>query len=225
MLKNNKPLCQLLILFGVLEVLGVIGCSAKTGCTGERTQCFAASTGFLKNNTQNPALTQNFNYMRVSMNGQVVWLAQGATDQWPAADTKVYYSADRSVFKWANGRLISVTTPEYNWREHTRKPINWAAVKPFKFIRDIDTVEGLTAKKEQRQLTSSVIPNHDSYVGDKTPLLWMHETGIATSAAMRDSPSYDNWYAFKINDLSEPVYGQHCLSKNYCLAWQVWTKS
>ncbi|SUD91952.1 Uncharacterised protein [Psychrobacter phenylpyruvicus] len=228
MLKINKPIFRLLI---VTSAFSLFGCTVKTGCSESSTKCFSTSKGAIKgnvvfsNNPDRPQLDPNFNYIRLNMNGHIAWLAQGASDQWPSVNTEVFYSADRSIFKWSNGRLIAVTTAEYDWREHIIYPLNWSAQKPQQFMREIDTVDGITAVRERRELSSSGAPEHHNFVGDKTTLNWIHEYTISKSPTMQAQPTFDSWFAFDSNNMNKPVYGQQCISKRYCLSWQVWKSS
>ncbi|WP_296402783.1 hypothetical protein [Psychrobacter sp.] len=228
MLKMNPPIFTLLI---VSSAFSLFGCTAKTGCSQSNTQCFGPSKGVIKANTvltnslTMPNLDPNFDYIRLNMNGHIAWLARGANDQWPSLNTEVFYSADRAVFKWSNGRLISVTTPEYNWRERTDYALNWSVKKPQQLIREIDTVDGITGVRERRELSDGEMPEHNDFVGDQTSLHWVHEYTISTSRAMQAQPSFDSWYAFDANNMNKPVYGQQCISKRYCLTWQVWKTS
>lgn len=228
MLIINKPIFRLLM---ITSAFSLLGCTAKTGCSESSTKCFGTSKSVIKgnivfnNNPDRPQLDPNFNYIRLNMNGHIVWLAQGASDQWPNLNTEVFYSADRSVFKWSNGRLIAVTTAGYNWREHTTYPLNWSAQKPQQFMREIDTVDGITAVREQRELSNSGAPEHHDFVGDKTTLSWIHEYTTSTIPTMQAKPTFDSWFAFDSNNMNKPVYGQQCISTRYCLSWQVWKTS
>lgn len=228
MLKINKPTFTLLIVTGAFTVFG---CTTKTGCSESNTICFGTSKGIItgnnvsKNSADMPKLDPNFNYIRLNMNGHIAWLAQGANDQWPSLNNEVFYSADRSVFKWSNGRLITVTTPEYDWLERTVYPLNWSAHNHQQFMREIDTVDGITAVRERRELSSNGTPERHDFVGDKTTLNWVHEYTISASPTMQAQPTFDSWYAFDSNNMNKPVYGQQCISKRYCLSWQVWKTS
>lgn len=204
------------------SVLGLSACQSTTGCAENSTKCFGATKTVFKTKEATPNLNPQFNYMRLVMNGQTLWLAQGSIEPWPAANTKVFYSADRSVFKWSNGRLTSVTTPLLGWREYLPQSINWSTAKPFNFSRDVDSIDGVGAMTEQREINLVSAPKHHSYVGDDTPLVWMHEYTVSQSQVSQSYPSYDNWYAFESHNMNEPVYGQQCISKRYCLSWQVW---
>ena len=217
--KQGFKLASLLV---VSSVFGLSACQSTTGCAENSTKCFGATKTVFKNKEAAPGLNPQFNYIRLIMNGHTLWLAQGATEPWPVANTKVFYSADRSVFKWSNGRLTSVTTPFLNWREYLPQTINWSAAKPFEFSRDVDSSNGAVAMTEQREMSHVSTPKHHSYVGDGTTLVWVHEYTVLQSQVSQSYPSYNNWYAFESHNMNEPVYGQQCISKQYCLSWQVW---
>lgn len=218
----NKQGFKLAGLLVVSSVLGLSACQSTTGCAENSTKCFGATKTVLKTREAPPNLNPQFNYMRLVMNGHTLWLAQGSIEPWPAANTKVFYSADRSVFKWSNGRLTSVTTPLLDWREHLLQSINWSTAKPFKISRDVDNIDGISAMTEQRELSLVSAPKHHSYIGDDATLVWVHEYTVPQSQVSQSYSSYDNWYAFESHNMNEPVYGQQCISKRYCLSWQVW---
>ncbi len=217
--KQGFKLAGLLV---VSSVLGLSACQSTTGCAENSTKCFGATKTVFKAKEAPPNLNPQFNYMRLVMNGHTLWLAQGSIEPWPAANTKVFYSADRSVFKWSNGRLTSVTTPLLDWREHLLQSINWSTAKPFKISRDVDNIDGIGAMTEQRELSLVSAPKHHGYIGDDATLVWVHEYTVPQSQVSQSYPSYDNWYAFEPHNMNEPVYGQQCISKRYCLSWQVW---
>ncbi|WP_156819147.1 hypothetical protein [Psychrobacter lutiphocae] len=240
---------QMLGAITVGSILGLTACQSTTGCVAEQSKCFNPPKALFKDKTPPPALNPQFNYIKLIMNGQTLWLAQGVTQQWPVANTQVFYSSDRSVFKWANGRLIAVTTPLIDWREHLPQAINWPAQKPFQFQRYVDRIEGILALPEFREVNESLPPAHHSYVGDEANLVWVHEYSVhqkadtqsyrsqadipskaskllqqltGTSKSNQAYASFDAWYAFEFQNMKTPVYGQQCISKQYCLSWQVW---
>ncbi|PNK61019.1 hypothetical protein [Psychrobacter sp. FDAARGOS_221] len=208
----------------VASILGLSACQSTTGCVAGESKCFKTPSKVFKQKSTTPQLNPQFNYIKLNMNGQTLWLAQGATQQWPAANTKVFYSADRSVFKWSNGRLISVTTPLIDWREQLQQPFSWSAAKPFQFRRQVDQVNGVVAWPQLREVNEASQPKHHSYVGENSNLIWLHETTINPSQSASSQPyaTFDYWYAFDSQSMNEPVYGQQCISKQYCLSWQVW---
>lgn len=207
----------------LVSVLALSACQSKNGCLQNDTHCFASSNALLsslfnKNSTPPPTLNPQFQYMRLTINGQVVWLAQGDDTD----NQKVFFSADRSVFKWTNGRLTSVTLPTIDWRERTVPPFQWAGNLPYQFYREVDTTDGKIAVPEQRQLQRHPTPAHHAFYGDASQLIWLHEQTLATTPTLSDQPTFAGWYAFDSADMTEPVYGQQCISKEYCLSWQVW---
>lgn len=224
-MQKKKVNLRLIGLVMVASLLGLTACQSTTGCTAENTKCFSDTKKVFKSKHKTPELNPQFNYIRLIINGHAVWLAQGPTEPWPAANTKVFYSADRSVFKWSNGRLTSMTTPLLDWREYLPQAINWSITKPFKFVRNVDNSNGIAAITEQREIHPLSTPEHHSYVGDNTTLVWVHEYTVSQSQVSQFYPSYDNWYAFESDNMNEPVYGQQCISEQYCLSWQVWKTS
>lgn len=176
-----------------------------------------------------PKLNANFNYKRLTLNGKVFWLAQGAVDHWAVANTQVYYSADRNVFKWANGRLHSVNNGQTQWREHQVATINWQdfpKLQKASFTRQIDQTDGKHGVLQKRHIQVVPAPAVHAYVGNTADLIWLHEySDTATNAKSSSKANDDIWYAISRNNPKQPIYAQQCIAKNQCLTWQDWSVS
>ncbi|MDO4223410.1 MAG: hypothetical protein Q4D05_05200 [Acinetobacter sp.] len=201
-------------------------CQSGSGCTQGQSSCFKVAA---KAKVSDATLNSQFQYVKLSLNGNVVWIAQGAVDQWPVANTAVYYGADRSVVKFANGRLKSLITQELSWKETQAPQVNWSYfkqdnAKAMQFQRQIDTIDGVSALQEQRQLQRIAAPKHHAYSGDSQALVWVQETTLQSNAAKKRVAYFDTWYALH-PDHAEPVYAQQCLSAKHCITWQQWRKT
>lgn len=170
-----------------------------------------------------PTLNADFQYKRLTINGNVFWLAQGAVDQWTKPHTQVYYSADRNVFKWANGRLHSVNNGQTQWREHQVAQINWRDFPKLQnahFTRHLDQTDGKRNVVQKRQIQVVPAPAVHAYVGKTTGLIWLHEfSDTATPSSYND----DIWYAIDPNHPQQPIYAQQCIAKKQCFTWQDWS--
>lgn len=202
----------------LMSALSLSACQSFIGCSQDDVRCFKPHRSSIQQ--QPSTLNPEFNYMRMMLNGQVAWLAQGATDVWSGMPQDVYYSADRNVFKWSQGRLNAVEHSAFSWREYELPVIDWQQVlqQPSTFTRQLDLADGTLAVEEQRELKTSVAPKHHAFIGDSSSLTWVHERTIQSQATHMH---FDSWYAFQPDGI-EPIYGQQCISHQHCLTWQKW---
>lgn len=203
----------------VVSCVLLSACQSFQHCSQQETQCFKPTKNALTQQAPKQFNAQ-YEYMRLTLNGRVAWLAKGAND---AFATSVYYSADKNVFKWSHGRLVSVQQPPLVWHEQILPQFNWSAIvqnsSPVSFARTIDRVDGTISVKETRQVQRATAPAHHAFVGQAESLIWLHESTVNPNNKRDD---FDSWYAFLPNALNEPVYGQQCISSTYCLTWQKW---
>lgn len=207
--------CFILCLMGFLFT----GCQSFTGCSKDEVRCFKPHRSYLQQN--HPQFNPDFNYVRVMFNGQVAWLAQGATDVTINAPEQVYYSADSNVFKWSQGRLSEIEHSAFSWREQNTSVLEWQNIlqQPnTTFTRHLDLVDGAISIQEQRQIQPSVEPKYHAFVGDTSRLIWLREY---TLNPVKHRQNFDSWYAFYAESV-EPIYGQQCISTQYCITWQKW---
>lgn len=211
-----KSLSYYSVLF--LTVSTLTACQSFVGCQHNDSSCFKPHRSQQQQSTQ---LNPNFNYIRMTLNGQVAWLAQGATDITENAPEAVFYSADRNVFKWSQGRLSAVEHSAFSWREQKLPVLDWQNIRQQKtqFSRQLDLVDGTLSLQEQREIQPSHAPRFHSFVGDANTLQWVRETTIHPTT----QTYFDSWYAFQ-SDSVEPIYGQQCISAQHCISWQKWNK-
>lgn len=216
MLNFLRPLSTL----GICAII-LTGCQSFVGCYQDDTRCFQ-NHRFITQPHEIPQLDPQFNYMRVVFNGQVAWLVQGEYDTTQHAPQAVYYSADRNVFKWSQGRLSAIEHKAFSWREQGVAPLNWqqyfADDAVTSLQRQLDLTDGTWSVVEQRKIVPSNEPLNHRFVGNSETLTWLHESSIDPTTS---SPHFDIWYAFQADSL-EPVYGQQCISTQHCISWQKW---
>lgn len=214
MLNFLRPLSMLGICVMILT-----GCQSFVGCEHHETSCFKSNRMMVKQHT--PQLDPQFNYMRVVFNGQVAWLVQGEYDTTAQVPQAVYYSADRNIFKWSQGRLSAIEHKEFSWQEQIEVAIDWQQLfnrqAETQLQRQLDLTDGTFSVIEQRHIKPSPAPKHHYFVGEQQTLTWLRET----TTSVKSKPHFDSWYAFQADSL-EPVYGQQCISTQHCISWQKW---
>ncbi len=172
-------------------------------------------------------LNPDFRYLRVVVDGRVVFLALGYEDKDAQGPIEVWYSAEREVFRFQNGRLIGAAGLNIEWRNVTRPALpSWSEISrtdhPIHWTRIRDVMPnyrfGVQDKLVLRRIAAPVKSEIQGL--DSATLTWFEERF--------DSESYDTalpvaHYAVDFRDGREAVvYGEQCLSAELCFSWQRW---
>ncbi|NQW93178.1 MAG: YjbF family lipoprotein [Polaromonas sp.] len=174
----------------------------------------------------NPALR----YLRVQAQGQTsALLVLGYVDPDPQGDIEVWYSSAREVIKLQNGRIVSTTGLETNWRavRFSVAPPAWsdAAEVGGTYMRLRDQMPGhryaLSDRLQLKPLAG--VPNvqlpaslpHEQAITYR----WFSETALNAGNASLPTSLFA-WAAYR----GQPtvVYSQQCLSATFCLTLQLW---
>ena len=214
-----------------LMALSLFGCSSTTTPWIDIVSAVASDK---LGNSANAAATAKLNpayrYLRVQAPGQppaLMVLGHIAPD--PLGDVQVWYSSQREVIKLQNGRIVSTTGLETNWRA-----VRFAAAPP---LWSEVPAEGVLYKRLRDEM-----PGHRYAVSDGlqlTPLAgfpanqlpvslsreqastyrWFREANVRSGDPSLP-PSWFAWAAYR----GQPavVYSQQCLSANFCLTLQLW---
>jgi hypothetical protein len=174
----------------------------------------------------NPALR----YLRVQAQGQPsALMVLGYVDPDPLGDIEVWYSSQREVIKLQNGRIVSTTGLETNWRavRFSAAPPAWPDV----------TAEGSYYNRFRDQM-----PGHRYALSDRLqlkPLVGLPTVQLPSSLPLGQANAY-RWFSestLNPGDASLPpswfawgdyrgqrsvVYSQQCLSATFCLTLQLW---
>jgi len=173
-------------------------------------------------------LDPRFRYLRVTVAGRVALLALGYIDPHPQGPIEVWYSAQREVIKLQDGRLVGASGLATEWRRVTlAAPPDWlalmASTQPLAWARRRDVMPGYRYGIEDRLSVARITAPEDSrLVGiDAANLLWFEETVAPDAHGDIDLPPAR--YALDPRAAGEPVvYGEACLAKDLCFAWQRW---
>lgn len=175
-------------------------------------------------------LDPRFSYIRVTAGKQVAFLALGNVDPHPQGGIEVYYSANREVLRLQEGRLVGATGTFTEWRQvRLQGAPAWTEAlvhnRAMLWTRLRDVMPGYQFNQEDRLTLRPISPpGHSAVVGiDPAGLRWFEERRISEDAKGR----VDEWrparYALDVSaGLVTVVYGEQCLSADFCLTWQRW---
>jgi hypothetical protein len=174
----------------------------------------------------NPALR----YLRVQAQGQPsALMVLGYVDPDPLGDIEVWYSSQREVIKLQNGRIVSTTGLETNWRavRFSAAPPAWSnvAAEGSYYNRLRDQMPGhryaLSDRLQLKPLAG--VPNVQLPASlpheQANTYRWFSESTL-NSGDPSLPPSLFAWAAYR----GQPtvVYSQQCLSATFCLTLQLW---
>ena len=211
--------------------LPLLGCVSKTLPLGDIVSALASES--LGKNAD-VALTAKLNpalrYLRVQAPGQPpALMVLGYVDADPLGDIEVWYSSQREVIKLRNGRIVSTTGLESNWRA-VRFPVAppaWSNVASAggSYNRLRDEMPGhrysLSDRLQLKPLAgvpTVQLPASLTHEQANT-YRWFSETTLNAGNASLP-PSLFAWAAYR----GQPtvVYSQQCLSATFCLTLQLW---
>jgi len=172
-------------------------------------------------------LNPSYRYLRVAVGGRIALLVLGYIEPHPQGPIEVWYSAEREVLKLQNGRVVGALGLTTEWRNVSVPALpDWgtliASSEPLHWTRTRDVMPGYRYGVEDRLTLTRIAPVGNSrLVGiDPASLTWFEETDAPTSGEVA-LPTVR--YALDLRAISEPVvYGEVCLTKDLCFAWQRW---
>ena len=185
-------------------------------------------------------LNPNFRYLRLTIDGRVVLLAQGNVDNHPQGPIEVWYSAEREVLRFQNGHLVGAVGLTTEWREValSNLPLWTAAARggeSFRWTRTRDIMPGYRFGVKDDLTLRVVPPPARSALKDldSQRLTWFEErveaAPVAWLARVLGGGSDTNLplpparYAVDLRDGGETVvYGEQCLAPKLCFTWQRW---
>ena len=211
--------------------LHLLGCVSKTLPLGDILSAVASES---LGNSVDVALTAKLNpayrYLRVQVQGQPpALMVLGYVDPDPLGDIEVWYSSQREVIKLQNGRIVSTTGLETNWRavRFSAAPPAWSGApsEGVFYNRLRDEMPGHRyALSDQLQLKPlaglpsiglpASLPREQA-----NTYRWFSETALNSGDALLP-PSWFAWGAYR--GQSTVVYSQQCLSATFCLQLQLW---
>lgn len=203
---------------------GLWGCSSGLDAivaTARRTTALGSDLA------DSPRLDPRFQYLRTTSGGRVAYLAQGYVE--PASDGPigVWYSGDREVLKFQQGRLVGAAGLSHEWRNVRFNGVpGWDALlksdgeKSYTRYRDVMPGYRLGVE-DQLSIRRIAQPKRTALRGmPAESLTWFQEQQVGGAADMALPPAI---YGVEVkNGAAEVVYGEQCIAKELCFTWQRW---
>lgn len=184
--------------------------------------------GFFAAQPTGAGLDPRFTYLRVTGRQRVAFFALGYVEPHSRGAIEVWYSAEYETLRLQNGRVIGVSGTLSEWREVRLPELpSWPELLsregPYQWTRIRDVMPGYQFNlRDELQLRSITVPAKSSLVGlEAASLSWFEERMTSTSAGAE--PLLPARYAVRrANDNAVVVYGEQCISADFCLTWQRW---
>jgi hypothetical protein len=173
-----------------------------------------------------------YHYLRLVVEDNVIFMASDSLNIDSANTVSVWYSAEREVLRFQNGRLVAAVGLTTEWRGVTLPELPaWSelalAKEPFSWTRTRDVMPGYRYGVQDSLLLRLIPAPNDSQLKDIDPhaLTWFEErlddsqNGVNTPADALPRARY----AVDFRDANETVvYGEQCVSAKLCFSWQHW---
>ena len=185
-------------------------------------------------------LNPNFLYLRVVVDGRVVFLALGNEDLDPRGPIEVWFSAEREVLRFQKGRLVGAVGLPAEWR-HVSFPgslPSWHAIaqsgQPVLLTRVRDVMPGYLFGVRDDLVLRVISPPNKNELRDVDPqsLTWFEEqvdpeqsTGslmVGASHIIGKTLPPARYAVDLRGDKETVVYGEQCLATDLCFSWQRW---
>ncbi|MFZ3018538.1 MAG: hypothetical protein WA056_08805 [Gallionella sp.] len=200
---------------------GLVGCAVEPA-----TQALLDAYRINRSEGAQPAaagLKPGFKYLRVQIDGREIFLVRGYVDQHPDGSVEVWYSADADALRLRDGRVVGVTMksgPEWLNVSFAHLP-GWDAVgSRTEFDRVRDVGPGYRYGIKEKMLLRRIAPPDNSQLRlvPASSLTWFEEgvQGVSDIPPAR--------YAVD-SGAHRVVYGEQCLSSEYCFSWQDWSST
>lgn len=165
-------------------------------------------------------LSPNFDYLRLTRNGNTVFLVRGSVEFNPQGRIDIWYSAKGEILRTQNGRIIASTGLHRNWSHLVYSPAPaWQEVlsntgTAYRLSRTYDEMPGY-----KFGITESVTLRHTA-PPDRHHLLGVPTADLAWIAEISDAGA--TW-RFALSRRSQTVvYSEQCFGPDDCFAWQNW---
>ncbi len=233
-LSQPSPRAARLLLFAMLAI-GVMACALLTGCASYLGAIAQTASDAVKPSQggDSARLSPLYQYLRVTLQGRVVFVALGNIDQHVDGPVEVYYSSGREVVRLQNGHLVGAAGVLTEWRNVSiASAPSWIASRsgqPITWQRVRDVMPGYRFGIPDNLVRSKIPPPPQNALQDIRPetLEWFEERHIYPPAS-RSSPVNEKLPPAKYavayaNGKATVVYAEQCLAPDLCLSWQRWT--
>ncbi len=218
-------------------VAALAACSAGTDAMVRTLQSAVGRDGGIAGVRLNP----DFRYLRIAVGGRVALLVLGSEDSHPQGPIQVWFSAQREVLRFQNGRMVGAVGLTTEWRAVSLPELqSWSAIAraepPARWTRVREVMPGYRfGVKDSLVVRGTRAPMKSELVGaDPQSLTWFEEKiepeqparGLAVIGrilADDDKVLPPARYAVDFSDGKETVvYGEQCLARDLCFTWQRW---
>lgn len=167
-------------------------------------------------------LNPNFRYLRVTVGGRVALLVLGSEDRNPQGPIQVWFSAQKEVLRFQDGRTVGAVGLTTEWRAVSLSELpTWSVIarggEPVRWTRVRDVMPGYRVGVRDALVVRVVsAPGKSELQGvDPQRLTWFEERVDKGLPPAR--------YAVDLRYGKEiVVYGEQCLAVDLCFAWQRW---
>ncbi|NBW01896.1 MAG: hypothetical protein EBR85_09450, partial [Betaproteobacteria bacterium] len=166
-----------------------------------------------------------FEYLRVTAQGRLAFLAQGATDQREGQNLRVFFSAEGEVLKLSSGRIVEFSSRQ---RHVVVRPSPefppWNIAKEAVFAIETDMRPGYLFSS-QRSLLLRPLPKPPGNLRleglSPLSLQWFEEIDQTPNAHQRRSI----YAVLFVAEGAQVVYSEQCIAADLCLTLQRWRAS
>lgn len=202
------------------------GCQAGPGSAALE----ALQQALFKGKPAEPTLNPAFSYLRVTVQGNVAYLALGSIDPHPQGDTETWYSASGEVLRLREGRIAEILGTVVEWRDV--RLVGWpgwdaalaAGVAGIDWTRHRDVMPGYRYRVNDALQLRSLAPPSRTQLQRIAPssLRWFEESRIGPARDAIEALPPARYALGVFNGRASVVYGEQCLRADFCLTWQRW---
>ncbi len=175
-------------------------------------------------------MAPGFHYLRVVINDRIIFLASDTPDINDPGVTSTWYSADREVLRFRNGRLVAAIGTATEWRNVLLPQFPaWseiaAATQPVMWTRRRDVMPGYRFGVKDSIALKRIPPPRVSQLVGIAPeaLTWFEERLDLNKEAITQDDLPPALYAVDLSKARQAVvYGETCVSAELCFTWQQW---
>lgn len=170
----------------------------------------------------------SFHYLRVALNDRVIFMASASPTAAIKNGVSVWYSADREVLRFQNGRLIAAVGALHEWRSVTIPALpEWEVLskqtQPLKWTRIRNVMPGYHYELQDKLVLYRIETPSNSRLKTIQPnnLVWFEEQFESTEETPHSLPKAR--YAVEIKDgHAQVIYAEQCIATELCFSWQQW---
>jgi len=182
------------------------------------------------------ALNPVFRYLRVTVARRTALLVLGYVEPHPQGPIEVWYSAEREVIRLQDGRVVGAIGLTTEWRNVAlANAPSWLTLNKAhstaRHVRVRDTMPGYKYGLKETLVLAAAPPPARSALRSLDPqsLSWFEETAeTEPTGSTRGGTSDEDrlpvarYAVAPDGGNAQVVYGEQCLSRDLCFAWQRW---